>query len=205
MKSFYVLALLLLTLPLTALAQQTVTYNWDSSPNTVLYVYGNGNATIETDTVHSGTQSLRFEEDPIGGTPQACVAWVRNLVDGDEVTASFWVYDNTPSASPSGRIWGHWNDSADPDSVLRYDGSAGGNSTFSDGTGWEQLEWTWTADSIHTGVIIEARIYASASADANVIWLDDLSITAPGTATFIFPNTGTSLNRNTWGAIKSSF
>ena len=203
MRSFYVLILLLLALPLTALAQQTVTFDWDGTSDTVLYVYGNGIATIDTDTVHSGTQSLRFEEDPIGGTPQACVAWVRDLVDGDEVTASFWVYDNTPSASPSGRIWGHWNDSADPDSVEEYSGSAGGNSTYSDGTGWEQLEWTWTVADGHTGLIIEARIYAAAG--ENILWFDDLSITAPSSASFIFPGTETALNRNTWGAIKSSF
>ncbi len=203
MKSFYVLVLLLLALPLTALAQQTVTFDWDGTSDTVLYVYGNGIDSIETDTVHSGTQSLRFEEDPLGGTPQACVAWVRDLTDGDEVTASFWVFDTTPQGdNPKGRIWGHWNDSADPDSVENYNGSASGNGDYSV-EGWSQLEWTWTVADGHTGLIIEARIYSGT--DANIIWYDDLSITAPSSATFILPGTETALNRNTWGAIKSSF
>ncbi|MCK5840788.1 MAG: hypothetical protein KAH31_01360, partial [Candidatus Sabulitectum sp.] len=179
------------------------TYDWDGTSDTVLYVYGNGIATIETDTVHSGTQSLRFEEDPLSGTPQACVAWIRDLADGDVVTASFWVYDVTPAASPSGRIWGHWNDSADPDSVTNYDGSAGGNSTYSSGAGWDQLEWEWTVADGHTGLIIEARIYSSTG--ANVLWFDDLSITAPDGASFILPGTEVSLQRNSWGAIKAAF
>ncbi len=203
MKFMLFLSTLLLALPLAALASQTIGYDWDGTSDTVLYVYGNGIATIASDTVHSAPQSLMFVEDPLSGTPQACVAWVRDLVDGDEVTASFWVFDTTPQADfPKGRIWGHWNDHVDPDSVENYDGSASGPSAYST-EGWSQQEFTWTVVDGHTGLIIEARIYSGAG--ANVVWFDDLSITAPDGASFILPNTVTSLQRNTWGSIKSSF
>ena len=203
MKFLLVTASLLLALPLTAIASQTITYDWDGTSDTVLYVYGNGIATLASDTVHSAPQSLRFEEDPIGGTPQACVAWIRDLADGDEVTASFWVYDTTPQGeNPKGRIWGHWNDDTNPDNVTTYNGSASGNATYSS-EGWSQLENTWTVSGGHTGLVIEGRIYSSAG--ANVLWFDDLTITAPDGASFILPDTETSLKRNTWGAIKTSF
>ena len=203
MKSLLFVAALLLAIPLAAHAEQTIGYDWDGTSDTVLYVYGNGIATIASDTVYSGTQSLRFEEDPLSGTPQACVAWIRDLVDGDEVTASFWVYDSTPEGdNPKGRIWGHWNDHVNPDSVEAHNGSAGGNSAYST-EGWSQLEQTWTVVDGHTGLVIEGRIYSGP--DANVLWFDDLSITAPDNATFVLPSTETSLERNTWGAIKTSF
>ncbi len=199
------LLFLVFVLPLTATADQTVTFDWDATSDTVLYVYGNATASIETtdSLVYSGTQSLKFVENPLGGTPQACVAWIRNLTDGDMVTASFWVYDITPGDNPSGRIWGHWNDSADPDSVEVYSGSAGGNSEYSAGTGWSQLEYTWTVADGHTGLIIEGRIYSGEVDDT--VWFDDLSITAPDNATFILPGGEVALVRNTWGSIKSSF
>ena len=203
MKFMLLLSALLLALPLASIASQTIGYDWDGTSDTVLYVYGNGIATIDTDHVYSGTQSLKFEEDPLGGTPQACVAWIRDLVDGDEVTASFWVYDTTPQAdNPKGRIWGHWNDNADPDSVEAYNGSAGGNDDYSI-EGWSQLEHSWTVADGHTGLVIEARIYSGE--EANVVWFDDLSITAPDGASFILPSTETALVRNTWGSIKASF
>ena len=203
MKFMLFLSTLLLALPLAALASQTIVYDWDGTSDTVLYVYGNGIATIASDTVHSGTQSLNFEEDPLSGTPQACVAWVRDLVDGDVVTASIWVYDSTPVGDfPKGRIWGHWNDHVDPDSVENYNGSASGSGDYSV-QGWSQLEYSWTVADGHTGLVVEARIYSAA--DANIVWFDDLSITAPDGATFVLPSTETSLQRNTWGSIKSSF
>ncbi len=203
MKSFAFILFFLSAFAFTASASQVVTYNWDGTSDTVLYVYGNGNASIATDTVHTAPQSLRFEEDPIGGTPQACIAWIRDLSDGDEVTASFWVYDTTPQGdNPKGRIWGHWNDNTNPDSVTTYNGSASGNTTYST-EGWSQLENTWTVSGGHTGLVIEARIYSSTG--ANILWFDDLSITAPDGASFVLPNTQTPLQRNSWGAIKTSF
>lgn len=201
MKSLLFIAGLLFVLPLAAQAFQTETYGWEETA-TVLGISGNGIATIEdTSPVYNGTQSLKFEESPLGGTPQAYVGWIQDLNDGDTVAASFWVYDDTPSASPSGRIWGHWND--DPSNPTVNDGSASGNTDYSDGSGWSLLEWEWTVADGHTGLMIEGRIYAAAEYDA--VWFDDLSITAPDAATILFPDYVVSLERNSWGAIKASF
>ncbi len=201
MKSLLSLCALLLVLPLTALAFQTETYGWEDT-YTVFHIYGNGVASIEAvSPVHGGYQSLEFEETPLGGTPQAYIGWIKDLSDGDTVIASFWVYDDTPSASPSGRIWAHWND--DPLDPSVYTSSAGGNSTYSDGSGWSFLEWEWTVADGHTGLMIQGRIYSSAEFDT--IWIDDLTITAPDGATILFPNDPVALERETWGAIKAAF
>ncbi|MEA3265993.1 MAG: hypothetical protein U9P42_03500 [Candidatus Fermentibacteria bacterium] len=201
MKGVLFLMTLLLTLPFAAQAFQTETYGWEETA-TVLGIYGNGIATIEDTTpVYNGTQSLKFEESPLGGTPQAYVGWIQDLNDGDTVAASFWVYDDTSSGNPSGRIWGHWND--DPSDPDVYNGSAGGNADYSAGTGWSLLEWEWTVEDGHTGLIIEGRIYAAVEYDT--VWFDDLTIIAPDAATILFPDYVVSLERQSWGGIKTSF
>ena len=201
MKYLLSFGTLLLVLPVTAMAIQTGTYGWEES-NTVLGVYGNGVPDIEyTSPVHGGSQSLKFMETPLGGTPQAFVGWVKNLSDGDTVAASFWVYDTTPSTYPSGRIWAHWND--DPVDPNGYNGSASGNTTYSDGTGWSYLDYEWTVSGGHLGLMIEARIYSSAENDA--IWIDDITILAPDGATILFPNVPVALERSTWADIKAAF
>ena len=203
MKFVLSLGTLLLVLPAFALAFQTETYGWEES-STVLAVYGNGNPDLEyTTPVYAGSQSLEFYESPLGGTPQAIICWIQNLDEGDTVAASFYVYDDTPGSSPSGRIWGHYNvDYSDPSN---YDGSAGGNSTYSSGIGWEQLsfEWTIDADSLHAGLMIEGRIYSSSEFDT--LWFDQMEVTAPDGATIVWPNVPVALQRSTWADIKASF
>ncbi|MCK5115949.1 MAG: hypothetical protein KAR44_05075 [Candidatus Aegiribacteria sp.] len=203
MKFLVSFGTLLLVLPVTALAFQTETYGWEES-FTVLSVYGNGNPDLEyTTPVYSGTQSLEFYESPLGGTPQAIICWIQNLDEGDTVAASFYVFDDTPSASPSGRIWGHYN--ANYSDPTHYDGSAGGNSTYSSGIGWEQLSWEWTidADSTHGGLMIEGRIYSSSEFDT--IWFDQMEVIVPDGATIVWPNVTVALQRSTWADIKASF
>jgi len=203
MKFLVSFASLLLVLPVAALAIQTETYGWEES-FTVLAVYGNGNPELEyTTPVYAGTQSLEFYESPQGGTPQAIICWIQNLDDGDTVAASFYVYDDTPSGSPSGRIWAHYNvNYSDPGN---YDGPAGGNSTYSSGIGWEQLSYEWTidADSLHAGLMIEGRIYASSEYDT--LWFDEMEVSAPDGATIVWPNVPVALVRQTWADIKAAF
>ncbi len=194
---------MLLVLPMSALAFQTETYGWEGV-NTVLGVYGNGVPDLEySDPVYAGSQSLEFYETPLGGTPQAYVCWVQGLDDGDTVAASFWVYDTTPGGNPSGRIWAHWNSNySDP---TWYDGSAGGNNDYSAGTGWSQLSYEWTADadSTHSGLMIEGRIYSGAEFDT--IWFDEMEVTVPDGATIVWPDIPVALQRQSWGEIKSIF
>lgn len=175
----------------------TATFGWEGS-ETILGSYGDVLAEVSTDQAYSGTQSLYIEEQASSGTSQAYVGWIVGLTDGDEVTASFMCYDDTPSGSPRGRIWAHWND--DPNDINGYSGSAGGNSTYSSGIGWEELAYTWTVDEGHTGIVIEARIYSD---PGDWVYIDDLEITAPDGATIYTPQQQ-DLDSETWGAIKGS-
>jgi hypothetical protein len=187
----------------TALAMAgSATFGWETD-DTVLGLYGSGEppivATLVADPVHSGAQSLSLEDNSPDGTPQAYVAWILGLSDGDEVTASFWRYDVTPgSTPPSCRIWAHWND--DPEDVYGYNGSAGGNNDYGPGTGWDLVEHTWTVEAGHTGLVVEVRTY---SEPGDTVFIDDMTITAPDGTTIWTPETYLSLQGTTWAGIKS--
>lgn len=149
-------------------------YGWEDG-GTILGQFGD-NLTTENSGEHflNGDSALKMIESPENGTPQAYVAWVTNLVDGDEITASIWVYDTTPDVSPSGRIWGHYSLA---DDINAFKGSASGNFTFSEGNGWSFLEWTWTFDSdgdTRDALVVETRIYSAE--DGDVIYVDDVSV-----------------------------
>lgn len=182
-------ALVLLTVLAMALSANagTVMYGWEDG-GTIMGTYGNvGEASNTTELARSGNASLKFVEDPIGGTPQVYVGWVTGLQDGDQITASFYVYDVTPEINPSGRVWGHYT--SDVTDIESYAGSPGLGSGYSAGQGWDYLEYTWTFDSTTytdaTGWVIEARIYSGTG--ANIIYIDDLSITVPDHATIHTP------------------
>jgi hypothetical protein len=160
----------------------TVTYGWEDG-ETILGQYGDIIATNDNTVFHGGSASLKLVDDAASGTPQAFVGWVNGLTDGDEVTAGFWVYDTTPGASPSGRIWGHYTD--DATDIDSYAGSASGSYDYPAGDGWSYLEYTWVFDSdggSQSGLVIEARTYTSAG---DTIWIDDLTVTAPDSATIL--------------------
>ncbi len=186
-----------------ALAQQTLSFGWEDGISTVFGTDGNVGGTANvTDVVHTGGNALYGYEDPEGSTPQMWIAWISGLLDGDEVTASFWTYD-TVAGYPSARIWAHYTDNGH----LNHTGSAGGNGTYSAGTGWEQLSWTWTFDGTdpdHLGLMIEFRMYSAAAGDG--YWCDDVSVTAPDHATIWFPNQNPVAQETaTWGGVKSLF
>ncbi len=178
-------ALLVIGMCMSAQAQ-TVNYSWENG-GTILGT-GTSNNTITAinvvDQVYSGSKSLEIT-DTTATAAYTYLAWVQGLNAGDTVTASFWVYDTTSSGSPSGRIWGHYDDSAtDP---LVSNGSASGNSTYSGAASWTQLSYTWTVAAGHTGLVIECRIYSSGATLPASIWIDDLSITAPDAAAVVLP------------------
>jgi len=123
------------------------------------------------------------------------------LTDGDSVTASVWRHDTTPGASPSVRIWGHWND--DPSDVNGYHGSASGNDDYGPGTGWDQTAFTWTVADGHTGLVIEARTYSIAG---DTVWIDDLHVEFPPTATLYIPVAGASATEPvSWTDVKALY
>ena len=145
--------ILMLTVVATgAMAQRTVDYDWETG-GTILGQYLDMTCTIVDNTggnyVHGGTYALRCEDATASGTPQSYVAFVWGLQDGDEVTGSFYRYDDTAGVAPSCRIYGHWNDSL-PGDPAGYDGSASGQDDYGPGTGWDQATYTWTvADGLH--------------------------------------------------------
>ncbi|MBD3317386.1 MAG: hypothetical protein GF344_16480 [Chitinivibrionales bacterium] len=173
----------------TAFGAQTVNYGWEDG-ETILGKYGNVSESLVSSPVHGGSKSLQLTDSSSSGpsTPQAYVAWVKDLQNGDTVTASFWRYDVTPGSSPSCRIWGHYtSDTGDIDS---YAGSASGNSGYGPGEGWDKTSYTWVYDGTgdHTGLVIEVRTYSN---DGDVVWVDDLEVTAPDYATIDVGNLGT--------------
>jgi hypothetical protein len=164
------------------------TYGWEDGVGTILGFYGNlANPTNvgAPEPVHSGERALRVTEDPVGGTPQAYIAWITGLTDGDTVDASFWGLDDTPDVSPSLRIWAHYSTS---DDIENYQGSAGGNETYTSGIGWEEIGWSWTFDSAvgtRDALVIEARLYTGA--DPTDYYIDDVTATtSSSTAAIIF-------------------
>ena len=198
MKSIFY-TILLLGIVQMAGADITETYGWEGT-ETILSMYPVDGliATIDTDPVHSGSQSLRLERLS-SSTPQGYVAWVVGLSDGDEVTCSFWRYDDTPGVAPSCRIWAHWND--DPGDVNGHSGSASGNTDYGEGLGWDEVSWTWTVVDGHTGIVIEARIYSN---PGDIIWVDDMTVIAPDGATIWTPG-NLALQNSTWADIKAAF
>ena len=182
-------------------------YGWEDG-GTILGSYGNLCCEAnQGGTVRTGAAALEVTESPLGGTPQAYVARVCGLTDGDVVTASFWGWDDTPGASPSLRIWGHYDDNC---TDLGYAGSADGNLAYTDGLGWGQVSHTWVFDSslgTRNSLTIEARLYSPTAGPAMTGYIDDVhvEVTAAGAATIVFPTGSTATETGSWGNVKSLF
>lgn len=196
----------LLLVTASANAVQTAQYGWEDGFGTILGSYGNLVDPTNVTGPQTGSQGptlpdytcpgafegdryLHVAEDTHYSTPQAYVAWIKGLVVGDVVNASFWGFDLTPGGSPSWRLWAHYADDTD---IGSYYGSASGPADYTDGTGWSQLsgEWTFAAtDPLATAIIIEARLYSTPStADPGHTdyWMDDIEVSAPDAATIVF-------------------
>jgi len=170
------LALVALAVPAAAV---TYTYGWEDGTSTLLSVFPLPDGMLpynvtSPEPVYGGTYSLKTVDNAASGTPQGYVCWVRGLLDGDVVTASIARYDDTPGASPSGRIWGHWNN--DPLDVNGYVTSAGGNNDYGPGLGWDVTSWSWTVSSGYTGLVVEIRTYSN---PGDTVWWDNLEVTVP--------------------------
>ncbi len=198
MRSVFVVMLLLMVTQMAS--AETVLFGWEGT-DTVLGEHIDVIAQISTEHVHGGSQSLYIEENSGKATSAAFVALITGLQVGDTVDAEFWRYDTTPGSSPSVRIWGRWV--SDPDSLNINYWSAGGNSDYGPGTGWDLTSWSWeaTADSLQN-LVIEARIY---SAVGDAAWIDDMTITAPTGAIIYVPGDVVAFENTTWGDIKAAF
>jgi hypothetical protein len=211
-------------LAVPAVAQVTCCYSWEDG-GTIHGFYGNLVDATNVTGPQTGSQGstlpdytcpgafdgdryLHVAEDPHYSTPQAYLAWVTDLQPGDVVTAGFYGYDITAGGSPSWRIWGHYADSFD---VNSYYGSAGGNDTYTAGTGWDYIEHTWTfaaSDSAATALVIEGRLYSTPSTsdpDHTDYWADYICVTAPTTACIHFPPPTSPVEESSWTNIKSLY
>jgi len=185
MKTVITIILATMFCAVNALGALNWDYGWEDGTGTALGIFGNAIVSNSNEQAYEGSRSLKIIETPYGGTPQALVWWVTGLSSGDTVNAQFYVYDTTPSGSPSGRIWGHYTDGID---VTSYAGSASGNSTYSDGLGWTNLQhqWIFVTDGTdgRTGLVVEARIYSSAEFQS--IYIDTATITVNNDAAKIY-------------------
>lgn len=173
----------------TAFAQQSMTFDWEDGVSTALGTMYNAVLENTTAQAQSGTHSLKYTKSPnSGSTPQAYIWWITGCADGDVIDASFYVYDVTPGTYPSGRIWAHYT--SDPSNINSYSGSASGPSAYSSGTGWEQMtgQWVFASSGDDDGIVIEARIYATAGQDST-IYIDNASVTTTS-STAIIHNAG---------------
>ena len=180
---------------------------WENG-ETAFALVGTGDPAIiatnvaDPDPVYAGLHSLRLEDNSPSGTPEAWVAYLYNLNNGDEVTVGFWRYDITPSDAPSLRIWGHWADGL-PGDLETENGSAGGNSDYGLGEGWDYVEHTWTVADGHTGLVIEARVYSNAG---DTVWIDELVVMPPQNCTIVTPcMTVVDTEKSTFGALKAGY
>jgi hypothetical protein len=194
---------------LPAAADTVASCDWEDGTSTILGFYGNvANPTnVGAPEPTIDLRSLRVTESPNGGTPQVFLAFIQNLSHGDTIDASFWGHDTTPAASPSMRIWGHWATSGDIDS---YNGSAGGNNTYTDGTGWSQVSHSWAYDTTATdgdALVVECRLYSPAAPAEPDFYIDDLDVSViSNTASVTTPCEGpVAIESETWGGMKAQY
>jgi hypothetical protein len=180
---------------------------WEGFVETVLGLYGTGIPPIlafnvgAPAPVFGGLRSLELQDNSPTETPQAYLAWITGLTDGDSVYVEFWRYDETPGAAPSCCLWAHWNDSGSCDG---YDGSAGGNSDYGPGTGWDLTSHSWVVSGGHTGLVIECRTYSN---PGDIVWVDEMYIYVSNVdATIHGPDAGpTAVQSTSWSGIKKLY
>ena len=171
--------------PVSAPAQVSlVDYGWDDNPDPIILgKYNDITATLSTTQKLSPDYSLKLV-DGGGDTPYVYVAWITGLAHGDQVTASAWIYDTTPGASPSGRLWAHYT--SDPGDIDSFAGSTNEGTDYSS-NGWTYLEHTWTfdvGDPVRDGMVIEVRTYTD---DGDTVWVDGLSVSSDGGVELYYP------------------
>ena len=203
------LLMLVVVVVLASFAQaETVFESWEGS-HSVLGMYGTGDPPIIAEPVLGlpidpahGAQMLQLTDNSPTGTPQAYVAWIRNLAETDTVTVTLHRYDITPGTAPSCRLWGHWND--DPQDINGYYGSAGGNEDYGPGTGWDEVSWQWVVPpgNLSMGLVVEIRTY---SEPGDVVWVDAMTVAAPDGAWILTPESGSPVECASWAAIKALY
>lgn len=161
----------------SAMAEISASTGWeDTSADALLGTFGNvGDYGYDSADAYAGANSLFMTEDPLSGTPQGYVGWVRGLSAGDTVTVTMWFKGEDSGSGDTiakGRLWAHYTDEVDSTS---YIASASGPSGYAGDEGvWEQSSHTWTIADGQTALMVEARIYSYG--ENNMILGDNLTI-----------------------------
>ncbi len=155
-------------------------FGWDDG-GTVMGSYGENItfANVLDPFGDSGSdRALKLTESPLGGTPQGYLGWITGLDDGDTINVSMMGLGDGDLTGKV-RLWAHYTTS----DVASYGGSAGGSNAYStSATEWTMLthEWTFSGGAAsggdHTGLVIEARLYAYSDNEDPSGWIDDINI-----------------------------
>ncbi len=202
-----------LMIAVSAHAMTPIGYDWEDdgtvlavSPDPELPSLIVTNVAADGDNqVHSGTYSLRLEQNDPSGTSVAYLAYLWNLQEGDYIYAEFWRYDDSPGSLPLVRIAAHWNDQL-PEVPDHFDGIAGGNEDYGAGEGWDSTHWDWTVAGGHSGMVIEAVVNGEVG---DVVWLDGLYIEVSGDPTEAYiqipGDNPVGIQARSWSGVKSLF
>lgn len=183
-------------------AMQVASYSWEDGKSVMTSHNSKGmnyENIKDASAARSGEHALLVQDlSHSRGTPNATLAWVHGLKDGDTITASFWVKDDSPKKAPSVRIWAHYTG----DKVTQFkrdffyprdkkQPTLKHNTAYSAGNGWEKMSVTYSFNSFviseNKGLAIEVRFYDSKSAPTGEVLIDDITVaTSSATATIEF-------------------
>jgi len=231
MRNALLIAAAMCLVATAAFADYTASYSWEDGTSTILGSYGNlvdptnvtGMQTGQSGLpgtsyscpgAYDGMYYLHVAEETHYSTPQAYLACITGIVEGDNITVGFYGYDITPGSDyPSWRLWGHYSDAVVcTDCPGEYTGSASGPPDYSAGEGWDYLEYTWIMPALDvdwTALVIEGRIYSTPTTCDSCrtdYWGDLVTVTVPDHCTVTFPDGCPSATEaNTWGGIKALY
>lgn len=167
------------------LALVTIGFSQDGDPYKT-YHYGRWDV---DDTVSKDTpNSLKCMIGPYSDRVQFYTALITGLNDGDKVYASAWMKKG-PDQDSNVRLWAYYI-------YPTFDiaGFAGGDEGYPlDDGQWHRMSHEWTFDEAGNdgsrfGLVIEIRAYGSIFGQVSG-WVDDMVISAPGTANIEFGHT----------------
>lgn len=167
----------------------TYTYDWEDGFGNAVYTYGNVYKTENTtEQVHGGSRAVKVIHYPIESSAKVMLAWVKNLQTGDTVTAKVWAYDDGIIGYQATRLVADYTSS---DDITDFYGYVDGTGTSTLGLGWEQLEYTWTVNTLggtQDGILVAAQMFSDYTSTSENFYYDDLEITVPGYAEVVLPS-----------------
>jgi len=173
---------------LVATAPAYETYFTDPGPVLGTYTYdgsAGGADNVQVEQVSEGCYSYpscyKATEDPLEGSPQVWIASVYNLSPYDHVYAQLWV--KGAGSTTKSRLWASYFEGE----ITNYAAShpEGGPNEYKGEDGlWGLSSYTWPITHGHTGLLIQARVYAYDMA-YNSVLIDNLLISTNSTTAYV--------------------